>query len=156
MFTLSISTSLFFCFLSNPTLFSFKINHFTKSSTDTERDDNILWNMEIAYPTILSVTLHFINKPLHLFLPWLQPLASILQWMQSRSLLSTVFFSTSSSSVPRKRGDRPSKKSKFHGIRYLDREGLFCFERNCPRHNLSNIHGICQILPPMANNGPHW
>ena len=92
------------------------------SSTDSERSDNILWehgdslsndsicspvfSKQAVTPSASQITTPGLNSPM--------------DTITLSSQDSTVFFPTSGSFVPRKRGGRPSRKSKFRGNQHTE------------------------------------
>ena len=111
------------------------------SSTYTERDDNILWENgdslcdgSVRSPLFSKQA----NTSSQITTPGLNsPMASF----TLSSQYTTIFFPTSSSLVP---GSRPSRKSKFHGNRDTDKEGL--------SPSLEESSGSL-ILPTRKQNG---
>ena len=91
------------------------------SSTDTERDHKLLWEHgdslsddSICSPLISKQT---VTPSSQITTPGLNsPMASVSLSPQD----TTVFFPTSSTSAPRKRGGRPSRKSKFRGNQHSE------------------------------------
>ena len=96
------------------------------SSTDSERGDNILWEHGVSLfddsicPPVFSKQAVTPSSS-QITTPGLNSLMDTITLSYQDS---TVFFPTSGSSVPRKRGGRPSRKSKFRGNQHSEMTAL--------------------------------